>query len=209
MFHSAEIRWFLEGSPADGVQSWFEDPSLGRDEGPRIDSYLVLPGCTTCGVKIRQGHFEIKAQTSAPEVVEFGNGVVGNRAAWVKWSSGLAGAQIVQERQGPESWVQVEKSRTLRLFELANGIVERPAGGWLSGPGCFVELATLRFAANANDWSTAPAWWSVCLEAFGAPGEVLKHVDRMAASEWLQPLAGLLPWEASMSYPDWLARIAA
>lgn len=209
MFHTAEIRWFLEGSPDNGVQAWFDVADMGREEDPRIDSYLLLPGCPTCGVKIRQGHFEIKAQTSPPESVSYDNGIKGKRAAWVKWSSGLAGAQLVQEQQGPETWVQVEKSRTLRLFALSDGIEEKPAGEWLSGPGCFVELAALRVAGSAEDWGAASRWWSVCLEAFGPGDQVVQLVDRMASSDMLQPISPSLPAEASMSYPEWLIRVSA
>jgi hypothetical protein len=207
MFHTAEIRWFLEGSPTGSVRDWFAEAALARDEDPRIDSYLLLPGCTTCGAKIRKGHFEIKAQTNPPEPVSYSNGIAGKRVAWVKWSSGLAGAQLVQEQQGPETWVQVEKSRTLRLFELADAVEERPAGEWLAGSGCFIELATLRIAEDAEDWSSASHWWSVCLEAFGAQGQVAQLVDRMASADVLQTISAELPAEFSMSYPEWLVRI--
>ncbi len=188
------------------MRSWFDDSEFSRQEDPRIDSYLLLPGCATCGVKIRQGHFEIKAQTSAPEAVEFANGIAGGRAGWVKWSSGLAGAQVLQEQRGPETWVQVEKSRTLRLFALSDEIEEMQGGDWLTGPGCFVELATLRTLGESDDWDDAANWWSVCLEAFGPADEVCRHLDTMAASGWLRPIAADLLANASMSYPEWLLR---
>lgn len=209
MFHTAEIRWFLKGAPVADVQSWFNKSELKRDEDPRIDSYLLLPGCTACGAKIRQGHFEIKAQTSPPEPVEFDNGIAGRRGCWVKWSSGLAGAQLLQEQQGPETWVQVEKSRTLRLFALSDGIEERPAAEWLTGPGCFVEYSCLRVASDPEGWESAPHWWSVCLEAFGPADEVSQHVDAMASADVLRAISALLPAESSMSYPEWLLHIAA
>jgi hypothetical protein len=207
MFHTAEIRWFLEGRPEAGVLDWFEASPLKKDEDPRIDSYLLLPKCNTCGAKVRQGHFEIKAQTSPPEPVKFRNGIAGRRAAWVKWCSGLAGAQLLQEQRGPETWVQVEKSRILRLFRMSGEIEEQPAAEWLPGPGCFVELAMLRVAGAADDWAAASSWWSVCLEAFGSADDVIRYVDRMASSGWLQPLAALLPAGASMSYPEWLSKM--
>lgn len=208
MFHSAEIRWFFEGGPDAGVRDWFEASALKREEAPRVDSYLVLPGCQTCGVKIRQGHFEVKAQTSPPEIVRFGNGITGSRTAWVKWSSEMAGAPIVKEQQGPETWVQVEKSRTLRLFDLADRVEEKPASVWLSGPGCHAEFSLLRVAGDSGKWGAAKSWWSVCLEAFGSPEDVLDHLDKMAASEVLQPLGAALPAAASMSYPEWLVNTA-
>lgn len=209
MFHTAEMRWFLEGRPPPIVSNWFADSSLHREEDPRIDTYLVLPGCTTCGVKIRQGHFEVKAQTSPPEPVVYDNGITGRRSAWVKWSSGLAGAQLLQEQQGPETWIQVEKARALRLFALSDRIEEQPATEWLPGAGCTVELAQVRVADAGGDWSKANNWWSVCLEAFGEAEQVLGHLDKVASSGILRPIGGLLPGEASLSYPDWFSRCRA
>ena len=127
----------------------------------------------------------------------------------MKWSSGLAGAQLLQERQGPETWVQVEKSRRLRLFALSGAIQEMPAGEWLSGAGCFVELASLRFAGEGDDWGAAASWWSVCLEAFGPADKVRQHVDAVGSSGWLHPIASALPPTCSMSYPEWLSRPVA
>lgn len=209
MFHTAEIRWFIQGAPDRRIQSWFDDSTLGREEDARIDSYLLLPGCATCGAKIRQGHFEIKAQTSPGEPVEFDNGLAGYRGAWVKWSSGLAGAQLLQEQHGPETWIQVEKSRRLRLFALTEEIEEKSPAEWLDGPGCFVELAALRLLGESGDWRDAEPWWSVCCEAFGPQEDVIGLLDRMAASSLLEPVAEILAAEASMSYPQWLAPSAA
>ncbi len=205
MFHTAEIRWFIKGAPDASIEQWFDASSLAREEDPRIDAYLLLPGCTTCGAKIRQGHFEIKAQTSPPEPVSYGNGIAGQRAAWVKWSSGLAGAQLLKEQQGPETWVHVEKSRKLRLFALSDGIDEKPAGEWQPGPGCFVELAALRLQGDSEDWQDAATWWSVCFEAFGPQHDVIDLLDRAASSSLPEPWADRLGPGASMSYPQWLA----
>ena len=54
MFHSAEIRWFIEGDVPDEVRDWFLQSGLAIDEEPRVDEYLVLPGSTATGVKFRQ-----------------------------------------------------------------------------------------------------------------------------------------------------------
>ena len=205
MFHTAEIRWFFQGAPDGRVRSWFDDSALAQEEDARIDSYLLMPGCTTTGVKIRQGHFEIKAQTSPGEPVDYGNGVAGFKGSWVKWSSGFAGAQLLQEQRGPETWVQVEKSRRLRLFALAQDIKESSPAEWLDGPGCFVELAALRLLGESGDWRDADLWWSVCCEAFGPQEEVVSLLDRIASSSLLEPVTGALTTDASMSYPQWLA----
>jgi hypothetical protein len=204
MFHTAEIRWFFEGCPDAVAYQWFAASDLSREEDPRVDSYLILPGCTTTGVKVRQGHIEVKAQTSPPERAAYGNGLRGTRGSWVKWSSSIAGAPILQEQQGPETWVQVEKSRTMRLFSLSAEIEEKPPTEWLDGPGCFVELASLRLLAGSEDWRDASHWWSVCLEAFGQQRRVIEFVDIMASEDFFEPIADILAPTASKSYPEWL-----
>jgi hypothetical protein len=204
MFHTAEIRWFFEGCVPAAVQQWFDVSALSREEDPRVDSYLVLPGCVTTGVKVRQGHFEVKAQTSLPQRVAYENGLQGMRGSWVKWSSSLAGAPILQEQQGPETWVQVEKSRTMRLFSLSAEIEEKPPTEWLAAPGCFVEMSRLRLLADSEDWRDASLWWSFCLEAFGQQRRVIEFVDIMASADFFEPIADILAPTASKSYPEWL-----
>ena len=207
MFHSAEIRWFVEGDVDGAVQRWFRASPRAREEEPRIDAYLVLPGCATCGVKIRQGHVEVKAEVTRPESVRYDNGLVGRRSSWVKWSSGIAGAPILAERRGPERWVQVEKSRILRLFAVDSALSERPPAARIDGPGCQVELAALRLLTEGDDWESARRWWSVCLEAFAPPGETLAALDAVAAADLLRPLAAALPGGASLAYPEWLLQV--
>lgn len=206
MFHSAEIRWFFEGSADAEVEAWFRASPLAKDEDTRIDTYLLMPGCPTCSVKIRQGHVEVKAEVTRPEPIAYGNGLAGRRSSWVKWASGIAGAPILEERRGPEHWVQVEKSRILRLFAADGAVSERPADERLEDAGCQVELSSVRVAGEGDDWQNAEHWWSVCLEAFAEPPTVMATLDRVASTSQLQPLAARLPREGSMSYPEWLSR---
>ena len=206
MFHSAEMRWFLGGTAPAVVERWFRASKLARAEDPRIDAYLVLPGCATCGVKIRHGHVEVKAEVTRSEPVTCDNGLAGRRGSWVKWSSGVAGAPILEERHGPERWVQVEKGRILRLFAAGESVSERSPAELIQGPGCQVELASLRVLADGDDWDNADAWWSVCLEAFAEPEAVFTALDQVAGAHLLQPIAAHLPAAASMSYPEWLLR---
>jgi hypothetical protein len=208
VFHTAEIRWFLAGVVDAAVAEWFAASPLALEEDPRIDAYLVLPGCATCGVKVRQGRVEVKAEVMRPGSVAYENGLTGRRGSWVKWSSGVAGAPILEERRGPERWVQVEKSRILRLFAVDGSVSERSPAEHIEAPGCQVELAALRVLPRGDDWGTAESWWSVCLEAFAEPGEVLTALDRVAGVALLQPLARHLPAAASMPYPEWLLRFS-
>lgn len=208
MIHTAEIRWFFEGAAHAAVVGWFGASPLAREQDPRIDSYLVLPGCATCGVKIRQGHVEVKAEVTRPGSVTYENGLAGRRGSWVKWSSGIAGAPILEECRGPERWVRVEKSRILRLFAVDGPVSERSPAERIEVPGCQVELAALRVLTEGGDWDRAESWWSVCLEAFAEPDEVVATLDRVAGAGLLAPVAGHLPAAASMPYPEWLLRFS-
>ena len=209
MFHSAEIRWFVEGSPEPILEDWFRRSDLLSIEEPRTDSDLLLPGCTTTGVKLREGRFEVKAQTSPPEPVQYENGISGVRASWVKWSSDVTGAELLRSQSDEETWVQVEKTRLLRVFALESGVPdERIPGVFFDGPGCQLELAGLRVLFDSNDWNRAAYWWSMCLEAFGDQREVRRTLDTMAAHPSLAVPSEVLPRDASMSYPEWLVRVS-
>ena len=71
MFHSGEIRWFFRDGPRREVDRWFSDCDTAVVEPPRVDRYIILPRCSTAGVKIRQGNIEVKAQTESPNLAEY------------------------------------------------------------------------------------------------------------------------------------------
>ena len=206
MFYSSEIRWFFAGEPDPASVDWFAASRFGRQEEPRTDAYLLLPGCTTAGVKVREGRFEVKAQTSPREPVQFDNGVRGFEESWVKWSRGLEGADAAW-LEGEETWISVIKRRVLRLYAIdGEQVDEVPVGQFIDGAGCQLELAELTVPPSG----TAPGteWWSICLEAFGAPGQTQDTLTVMAAHESLGDIAEVLTLEPYMSYSLWLARLS-
>lgn len=198
MFHSSEIRWFFEGDPDPSIDEWFARSQLGKREPPRTDRYLCLPGCTTVGVKIREGLLEIKAQTRGAESVRLPNGIAGSQSSWVKWSRQLDDTHGLTE--GDDTWVALTKERRLRLFAPKGDEVEEGAAGRIiDGPGCNIELSRVELAGEGS------GWWSVCLEAFGAPAESGDVLRLVASQPALASIAGFLPPENSLSYPEWLA----
>jgi hypothetical protein len=217
VFHSGEIRWFFKGRSTAFIDRWFTDSGQARQEAERRDAYLLLPGCPYTGVKIREGKFEIKAQTRASEAVAYADQVRGLRDAWVKWSrprDDVAGFRPLV-REG-EAWVFVSKRRTVRLFSLES---DRPTevapGGPFLTAGCQVEKTDIRvlpqWASNNvpgdEDWDGAEDWWSFSLEAFGDPGRVLSHLDAAAAHIFSPGTGFELDERDSMSYPRWLSSI--
>jgi hypothetical protein len=61
LFNTAKIRWFWLERNVESIQSWFVGEGPMADSEIRTDIYLVLPGCETTGVKLRDNNFEIKA----------------------------------------------------------------------------------------------------------------------------------------------------
>lgn len=205
---TAEVRWFFRGAPPEDVRQWFRRGDLWAPQPTRVDEYLVLPGCTTAGMKLREGRFEVKAQTVAPVGAEYPGGVCGYRDGWVKWSRYIGNAAQVRSflLAGDEEWVKVRKGRTLRGFSLdgvsdggdprevdANG--ERPP--W----GCCAEITELEVLAPRPS-----SWWTLGLEGFGQGGEVMECLERGARFFFgAAPPPIPLDLDASRSYVRWFA----
>lgn len=217
MYYSGEARWFFRGEASAAAERWIADGGLTERAAARVDQYLVLPGCSTTGVKIREGKFEVKARTSPAEPVTWSEQIAGFRDTWIKWSRTTQDtATFTDTIQSGEHWAFVSKRRSLRLFSLDSGqpTEVRIGGPWLSA-GCQVEMSDIRVAwASENglppenvDWERADRWWSFCFEAFGEPGSVLNHLDTVVRHVAAEAPDLELPREASMSYPAWLAAL--
>ncbi len=214
LFRSAEIRWFFPGTPDAAVDAWVRQGGLAKDMPERTDRYLVLPGCTTVGIKIREGRFEIKARTGSREAASYGPDVSGYRDSWVKWSRVVDGMDhLADQASDEERWAYVRKRRTLRLLSLEGGVPEdAEPGKWLQGGGCQVERSKLAVIVRSaqdepptdRDWQSATRWWSVSLEAFGEPGSELSNLDTAAAYVFRDGPPVALAEQASMAYPRWL-----
>ena len=179
MFHSAEIRWFIKGEPAKPANRWIQQSGSGKAEPARTDTYLYLPGCETVGVKLRQGLFEVKAQTRGRESVQYESGLTGYREGWVKWSQKLDDLHTKGAESG-DTWVSVEKRRQLRIFAVDGAeILEVPLGRHIDGAGCQVELAEL--TVDYPGYEGPRTWWGVCLEAFGGPDTVFDTLEYQRA----------------------------
>ncbi len=217
MQHSAEIRWFFQGSAPREVMDWFEN-SLGSREKKRDDEYLVLPHCRTVSVKVREGKLEVKAQREPPQLVDYGGAAEGYRDLWVKWSRPAADMPELRRLigSGKERWIFVEKRRFLRKFSLDPGApLEVRAAEDRPAEGCGVELTHLiaklgqPYSPSEAGWEAKGEWWSFSFESFADPLRVQDNLERVAGTFFEQnhppiPLAA----ETSESYPVWLSRLA-
>ena len=207
VFRSAEIRWFFPGTGDAGVEGWMRAGTLAEQQAARVDEYLLLPGVLAASVKIREGRFEIKMQTTPSKLQQYTCGVAGYRGGWVKWSRNIAAAaELPRHARGEERWAAVRKQRTLRLYSLEGAEpVETAPGGPVLSAGCQVEYS--RIEVMLRDGQPPASWWSFSLEAFGRPGSEGDNLDSTVDCVLGAGIAFSLPLEASMSYPAWLQRI--
>lgn len=210
MYHSGEIRWFFRGESPRDVKRWFEAGGLGRSEPERTDEYLLLPGCETASVKLRDGKFEIKACAQAPARVEYAHDICGLRDTWVKWSSSAGDVDRFREQfvRAEDDWASVTKRRHLRLFSLESGTPFEIAVGesWLSR-GCQVELTNIEVRPAGEERSRAAGWWSLSFESFGNTETLLESLDLVVPAFFVEAPPVTLNLESSFSYPAWLNRL--
>lgn len=207
MLHTAEVRWFVQGSLPGQVVQWFWHGSSPRGPDVRDDWYLVLPGCEGTGVKFRRGtSLDVKARVGDGGAVSYGPGIAGVRESWVKWSSD--NAQVVEGLAhvcaGAREWLGVRKERYLRFFtlELARPVELRTYAA--TTVGCHVELTRVL----AGDTRPCEAW-TLGLEAYGERDQREEALDATATHFFAgrPPLPVPLAAAASMGYPAWLNRL--
>jgi hypothetical protein len=210
MYHSTEVRWFLEGPLPDDMRLWFDAGGPAKTEPQRTDEYLVLPGCVTTSVKFRDGRFEVKALTQPPRSVTCCHGISGLRDAWVKWSSARIDKDTSSRLAGraEDRWISVSKLRRLRLVSpVGEEPVEvAPDHDCLSG-GCQVELTAIDAWSRMQDQAEAEPWWSLSFEAFGDERTMHDGLGLVIDGFFYEPPPVNLSREASFSYPVWLQRL--
>ena len=209
-YQTAEVRWFFREKAEKDPVGWFVmgQPSdlRGQWADPRVDRYLLFPGCTSIGVKERESRFEIKALQGAAGTVRFPGRVTGLLEHWVKWSYGQApvAAWTKALRQERERWIEVEKTRMLRTFSLDHGVLEEVSSDYQPGQGCTIELT--KVAINV---AGAELWWTIGLEAFGPVEKAALNLHKIANAFFALTTP---PWQLSTvnscSYPVWLHGLA-
>jgi hypothetical protein len=203
VFVSAELRWFWKDVVPPRVEAWFRDGKISPGGGtPRVDEYLLDPGQTELGVKKRgtspgvemKGLVTLGRTTASP--------FEGRVQMWTKWTSRALTIDRLPR-------IFVEKARWLRkydtsgpqLVEVTLDSQERPIGepDRRLARGCQVELVSL------SVHGLKASWWSLGFEAFGDFPTIEESLDRTLS--YLAPTAPALAGAATLSYPEWLARL--
>ena len=241
---SSEVRWFFPGviGTDHGLLTWFKKPLTGYGRNPeelwvleaddpanpRVDEYLVLPGTTTVGTKLRGGDkdtgLDVKAQAAAPASWRIDDRLRGRVDSWTKWSFKHATLTPALEpmRQGGK-WIRIGKDRWLRkisadgakpAFVVPNAKAykkDNPDAALrrLPDSGCNFELTQIFVDNNRQD--PKKAWFTICFEAF-APEmartrTVLDSCARLALDELGLPPDADLDERTSLSYTGWFGTL--
>lgn len=208
---TVEVRWFFEGPCPAAVEQWF---GQGRTPEPeeREDRYLVLPGVTAVGIKLRGGvgqdqvRLEVKAQHGQPERFRPVPGVLGLAAAWSKWTLVLEGDAISSGLEPPMPVRTTRKRRQVRRLAHDADVVREVPASASAESGCDLELAVVTLDGLPDE-----PWWSLAFEAFGSESRAwaalrttVPHVFR---TQGTPPVGSDEAFAApsSMAYPAWIA----
>lgn len=203
MFETLEIRWFWPCPASDSIFNWFLGGTQEPDQEERTDIYLLLPGCRTVGVKLRENRFEIKALIE--EYASFGRlpGPDGTVQRWTKWS--LASENLpamIEDILGTGTWQKIHKQRFKRRWNFRSGhFPAQPANTSEPDNGCSVELTRLHLPPNR------PTWMTLAFEAFGPSSDLVPLLEAGVAAFWREkgePPAVGLSAAISCGYAGWL-----
>ena len=198
------MRWFWQAPVSDAVFNWFLKGVQEPDQEERTDLYLLLPGCATVGVKLRENRFEIKALIEEYDSPDRLPGPDGTVQRWSKWSLASEKLPIVTEDiLGTGTWQNVHKQRLKRHWNVPSGRVPaEPSKESMPDKGCSVELTRLRLSRKQTTWVT------LAFEAFGPSADLEDLLASAAAAFWREknePPALKLSKAVSCGYAGWLA----
>ncbi len=200
MYTTAEVRWFYSGRIPSEVHDWFVTvASVNEPPARRIDKYLMLPGVTTLGIKLRQQRLEIKLRNFDYGEVQLHERISGRMQRWRKWSLGLDQedgtlGEIMNQGNG---WLDVHKERYLSRYIIERKIVvERIEVDDDANSGCEVELTAIEAIGRH--------WWTIAFESFGEEYVLGHNLARVSERIFRTGAPPSLAIARSCSYPQWL-----
>lgn len=183
-----EVRWFFGGGLPRSHLDWFTSVPHTREQ--RVDVYDLASARNGVGRKRRDNStMDVKFRVDVLENVQILPGVLAHVEDWMKISRPLSNAPL-QHLADP---LPVRKALATRRYLLSHQ----------AGSGCEAELSEVEI-----DGAMA---WSLCFETFGEPterGAALQSGLEQFSAETPLPRDLRLGTDASLSYPDWISRIA-
>jgi len=170
-------------------------------ERSRADIYLRPPGRDLLGIKLREGHLEVKRLIAQGENKELRTGVVGRIEEWGKWSFSLKDeASATAATFETDYWIKITKDRLLRKYEVVEDRTREVKADSLVAEGCNLELTAITVCEEE--------WWSVGFEAFGSTGRLESNLRLVVQAVLADARFPPMKADASLSYPEWLARFS-
>jgi hypothetical protein len=204
MLPTVETRWFMAGPLPQDTLQWFQRgaPAPSLKPAPRTDRYLLVPGVTGLGVKLREGRFEVKRRDADFGLTALASRTTGRLAVWRKWSFQVSSDVVTVD----EDWISISKERYLRKFTVqGSASIAEVDPSTYPECGCSVELTRLRAGHDDREAD----WWSVGLEALGPDPSQLRTELRVVAAHFFEREdCPSLRVEDSLDYPEWLTSFA-
>ncbi len=164
---TVEVRWFMTGPPPRVVSDWFLHAPVPAITESRADLYLELADRDDMGVKVRAGTLlELKFRTGVHAELGLAEGFDGRVESWTKWGFALDPPETGTGGGDPR-WIQVEKNRRSRLYEVASdkGFTHAvPSMEQTGEGGCAAELVEVRVGDHMA--------WGIGFEAFGTVSDL-------------------------------------
>jgi hypothetical protein len=210
MFSSCELRWFFAEQPPV-LPDWYGRRGLhfAPEESPmrRCDHYLHQKGRHDLGIKLREGHVEIKQRIGRIASSRFQDKVAGKITKWQKWSFRLAATReggtdevlAITRDAHSRDWIPVYKERLLIWYEIQDEgrvvLVDMPK--WIQ-EGCTVELTRLHCRDRL--------WYTFGMEAFSAGRHSRRNLLAAMDAFLAEGLELELSLRDAMDYPEFLDR---
>lgn len=208
LLKTTEFRWFWRTDDQQRATAWFTalDGHSPTEEPSRQDRYLLLPGCRTTGVKLREGRFELKALLAERDECSMAGWPTGRLQTWVKWSLDRAVlAENERKLLDAGRWRQVGKTRLLRRYLPDQEDRLRPVAGDEEGQTCQAELTRISLPGQGSNWMTLGFEMNCDDQPDQAIAHVKAVVQHVCGDGWedLGERTNLL----AASYPGWLATL--
>lgn len=193
LLQSSEIRWWSDQKY--DLRKTFDALSGNEAREPdRLDFYLKNTSPNT-GIKIREGHHELKLKADKDEPLEYGT-----VEHWIKWSH--PAEKNILNTIKPElltDWIPVSKKRWKKTYEIIQSEKVISTSKTYPEEGCGVEFTMVYFP------SLDKPLYTFGLEAFSATGSSRKNL--LLALEELHVDYLLLKHLDSFGYPEMLGRL--
>jgi len=195
---TTEIRWFWHAIEPVNKQHWFFGQNQLQLE-QRTDRYLLLPGCRTTGVKLREGRLEVKVLQEEAAPADIAGTWHGSLQSWLKWSA--ESPQLFPQGYTDEHWLLINKRRFQRRLSFKEGqLIELRAEAPPANPEYSAELTDISIEGRNDQWQTFGLETNAPMALAEKPLRTIL-LDCFCPNEAPATKTRTL---AAMSYPAWL-----